>query len=131
MDGAGSERFVAVHGRAAVVMGYPASGLEVWGYPLQLVSNYRVSFLPSDGTQTLAAEPLLRRIEYRSGGVKRVYVGRDFVVHEHIFVPLHAPGAIFTYAFEGRGKVSVQIRFDPSFNLMWPGALGGQSIALG
>ncbi len=128
-EAVGSQRFVAVPGRQAVVMGYPASGLEVWAYPLQLVSNYQISFLPEAQTQAISGESLLRRIEYRPDEVERVYVGDDFIVHEHIFVPLNAPGAIFTYEIEGRRNVRVQVDFHPSLNLMWPGALGGQSVS--
>jgi glycogen debranching enzyme len=123
----GSQHFIAVHGRKSVVMGYPASGLEVWAYPLQLVSDYQVSFLPSDQTQAISGASILQRIEYLPDEVIRTYVGEDFVIHERIFVPLDEPGAIFSYQVEGRHDVSVQVQFHPSLNLMWPGALGGQS----
>ncbi len=123
----GSQHFIAVHGRKSVVMGYPASGLEVWAYPLQIVSDYQVSFLPSDQTQPISGASLLQRVEYRPDEVIRTYVGDDFVVQERIFVPLDEPGAIFSYQAEGRRDISVQIQFHPSLNLMWPGALGGQS----
>ncbi len=109
-------------------MGYPARGLEVWAYPLQLVSDYQVSFLPSGQTQPISGASLLRRIEYRPSEVERIYVGDDFVIRERIFVPLDEPGVIFSYQVEGRHDVSVQVQFHPSLNLMWPGALGGQSI---
>src|SRR5258708_6308661 len=55
------QRFVAVHGRRALVMGYPQSGLEVWTYPLQLISDYQVSFIPRPGTDMLDGRSLLRR----------------------------------------------------------------------
>ena len=126
-DAVGPYRFLAVHGRKSVVMGYPAAGLEVWAYPLQLVSGYQVSFLPSGQTQAIPGASLWRRIEYRPEEVVRTYVGDDFVVRERIFVPLDQPGAIFSYQIEGRRDVSVQVQFHPSLNLMWPGALGGQS----
>jgi glycogen debranching enzyme len=126
-DAVGPQRFLAVHGRKSVVMGYPAAGLEVWAYPLQLVSDYQVGFLPGGQTQTISGASLLRRIEYRPDEVVRTYVGDDFVVRERIFVPLDLPGAIFSYQIEGRHDVSVQVQFHPSLDLMWPGALGGQS----
>ena len=127
-EAVGPERFIAVPGRLAVVMGYPVGGLEIWAYPLQLVHHYQISFLPDNQTQAISGASLLRRIEYRPEEVDRVYVGTDFVVRERIFVPLTEPGAIFTYEVEGRRGISVQVHFDPSLNLMWPGALGGQSL---
>src|SRR5215469_15969148 len=76
------QRFIAVHGRRALVMGYPRPGLEMWAYPLQLVSNYEVSFISMPGTHSVDGLSLLRRIEYRPDEVVRTYVGPDFVVRE-------------------------------------------------
>lgn len=119
-------RFVAVHGRRALVMGYPQTGLEVWAYPLQLVSDYQVSFIPKPGTYALNGLSLLQRIEYRPEEVVRTYVGFDFVVRERIFVPLNEPGAILSYEVQGKRSIDIKIRFQPVLNLMWPAALGGQ-----
>jgi glycogen debranching enzyme len=125
-DAVEPQRFIAVHGRRALVMGYPQSGLEIWAYPLQLVSNYQVSFIPHPGTDALDGRSLLRRIEYRPEEVIRTYVGPGFVVRETIFVPLNEPGAILSYEFRGNGDIDLKIQFQPVLNLMWPAALGGQ-----
>ena len=45
-DSVAPQRFVAVHGEKAVVMGYASDGLELWTYPLQLISDYDVRFSP-------------------------------------------------------------------------------------
>lgn len=58
----------------------------------------------------------------------RVYVGPDFIVRERIFVPRQRADAIVRYEVEGRPAVRVEVAFRPSLDLMWPGALGGQSI---
>ena len=121
-----AQRFVAVHGRRALVMGYPHSGLEVWAYPLQLLSDYQVSFIPRPGTYALDGLSLLRRIEYRPEGVIRTYVGPNFAVREKIFVPLDEPGAILSYEIQGKSDIDLKIQFQPVLNLMWPAALGGQ-----
>lgn len=121
-----AQRFVAAHGRQALVMGYPRSGLEIWAYPLQLVSDYQISFIPRPGTFTLDGLTLLRRIEYRPEEVIRTYVGPDFVVRERIFVPLNEPGAILSYEVQGKSDVDIKVQFQPELNLMWPAALGGQ-----
>lgn len=124
-----AQRFIAVHGRRALVMGYPRPGLEMWAYPLQLVSDYRVSFIPRHGTYVLDGLNLLRRIEYRPEEVVRTYVGPDFVVRERIFVPQDEPGAILSYDVQSKIDIDLRIQFQPVLNLMWPAALGGQDTA--
>lgn len=121
-------RFVAAHGRQALVMGYGAPGLEIWAYPLQLVRNYRVRFLVPGTAEALDGVSFLRRIEYRPDEIVRIYVGPGFVVREHLFVPLDEPAAILTYEVEGRAAPAIRISFLPVMNLMWPGALGGQEV---
>ena len=124
----GPGRFVAAHGQRSSIMGYPATGLEVWAYPLQLISGYQVRFRESGRVEPLEGQRLLSRIETSPSEVVRIYNGPDFVVREHLFVPLSAPAAILTYEVEGRPDVQIEARFEPSLNLMWPGALGGQEV---
>src|SRR5690348_6646825 len=119
-------RFVAVHGRRSAVFGYSENGLEVWAYPLQLVDSFSVAFRPQQGTTAIDGRAILRRIEYRPESVTRIYVGHDFVVHEKLFVPLDAPGAIVSYEVDGVRPVDIVVRFTPVLNLMWPGGFGGQ-----
>ena len=57
----------------------------------------------------------------------RTYIGNDFVVHEHLFVPLDEPGGVLTYEVKGR-PVEVRVSFEPTLNLMWPASVGGQSV---
>src|ERR1700739_3797683 len=54
-------RFVAAHGQQAIIMGYPDSGLEIWAYPLQLLSNYHVSFREAGQVEPIDGQKLLRR----------------------------------------------------------------------
>ncbi|HZU52184.1 MAG TPA: hypothetical protein VE968_09960, partial [Sphingomicrobium sp.] len=110
-------------------MGYPETGLEVWAYPLQLVSSYALRFHESGRIEPFEGRLLLSRIEATPSEIVRIYNGPDFVVREHLFVPLNAPAAIITYEVEGRPDIQIEARFEPSLNLMWPGALGGQDIA--
>lgn len=129
VDANGPGRFVAAHGRRSVIMGYPETGLEVWAYPLQLLSGYQVRFRETGRVEPFEGRALLSRIVTSPSEVVRVYNGPDFVVLEHLFVPLDAPAAILTYELEGRPDVQIEARFQPSLNLMWPGALGGQEVA--
>ncbi|WP_348266106.1 hypothetical protein P8936_09245 [Edaphobacter paludis] len=109
-------------------MGYASPGLDMWAYPLQLLSDYQISFLEPGLVNPIDGLKLLRRIEYHPTEIVRVYIGSDFVVREHLFIPQHQPGAIITYEVQGRSKILIAVHFEPSLNLMWPGALGGQSI---
>ena len=128
VEASGGQRFVAAHGERSLLMGYGATGLELWAYPLQVFRDYTVSFREPGLVAPLPGLSLLRRIQYSPDEVVRVYVGPDFVVREHLFVPRDVPGCIITYVVEGRAKVTVLAHFTPSLNLMWPGALSGQGI---
>jgi glycogen debranching enzyme len=118
-------RFVAVHGRGAVIMGYPETGLEGWVYPFQIFSNYKIGFRPAGATTESDGCLQLRRIIYQPQAITRIYIGLDYIVHEKLFVPLDQPGAILSYEVEGK-PVDIQIHFTPVLNLMWPAAMGGQ-----
>lgn len=107
-------------------MGYPQDGLEIWGYPFQILSHYQVGF-QSAGTATAAdGRLLLRRVDYRPASVTRTYVGPDYLIREKLFVPLDQAAAVITYEVEGIRPVEIEIGFQPVLNLMWPAALGGQ-----
>lgn len=121
-----TNRFVAAHGSRSVIMGYPRQGLEMWAYPLEIVSNYRIGFL-DDGASTEAdAAPLLRRLVYAPDSVTRIYVGPDYVVREKLSVPLNEPAAVITYEVDAEHPFDIVVHFNPILNLMWPGSIGGQ-----
>lgn len=122
----GPSRFVAAHGRRALVSGYADGGLDVWAYPFHVLRNYRVSFRESGATSEVPGEAIVSRVDYEPGWVERVYLGPDFVVQERLFVPLDTPGAILSYSVESGRPVEISVHATPVLNLMWPGALGGQ-----
>ncbi len=121
------QEFAAAQGERALMMGYP-DGLEIWAYPLQLLNNYKVRFYVDGQVSAIEGAGLLRRVEHSSTEIVRVYVGPDFVIREHLFVPRHEAAAIIRYEVSGRPKVKLEVSFQPSLDLMWPGALGGQSV---
>jgi glycogen debranching enzyme len=121
------ERFIAVHGRKAVVMGYAASGLEAWAYPLQLVSGYELGFRSTGETTEINGSTLLRRVTYEPEAITRTYIGPDFIVRERLFVPLNEPAVLFTYSVECRHTIDIVIHFTPVLDLMWPASVGGQN----
>jgi len=120
-------RFVAAHGERALLMGYSGTGLEAWAYPFQLFRNLRVEFVPEGGA-AIEGSKILSRIEYHPEEIVRIYVGPDFEVREHLFVPLDRPGVVLTYDVTGRKTVDIRITLLPVLNLMWPGAIGGQDL---
>ena len=109
-------------------MGYAASGLELWAYPLQLISGYEPGFRSAEQTTEIEGSTLLRRVTYEPEAVTRTYIGPDFVVRERLFVPLNEQAILLTYTVECRHTVDVVIHFQPVLDLMWPAALGGQNI---
>ncbi|MBJ6120749.1 amylo-alpha-1,6-glucosidase [Sphingomonas mollis] len=119
--------FVSAKGERALVMGYP-DGLEIWAWPLQLASDYRLRFRVAGVVDPIDAGPLLRSVERTPAEVVRTYVGATFVVRERLFVPRRQAGTILRYEVEGRPDVQVEASFRPSLNLMWPAALGGRSV---
>jgi glycogen debranching enzyme len=121
------ERFVAVHGRKAVVMGYAASGLEAWTYPLQLVSGYELGFRSTGDTTEIQGTTLLRRVTYEPAAITRTYIGPDFIVRERLFVPLNESVILLIYSVECRHSIDIVIHFTPVLDLMWPASVGGQN----
>jgi len=123
----GPARFISAHGHRAAVFGYSQNGLEVWVYPFQIVSSYKVSFHRQGAATAIDGETLLRRIIYSPEAVTRIYGGPDFIVRERIFVPLDETGAIIRYEVESQRAVDIDVHFIPVLNLMWPGGIGGQA----
>jgi len=119
--------FIVAPGRRAAIFGYARGGLEVWAWPLQLLTDYRIDFLPRGSTSAIEGTALLRHVAVYPDRVVRRYVGADFAVRETLFVPLHGAGAWIRYEVSGRRRVDIQVHFTPSLNLIWPAALGGQS----
>ncbi len=122
-----THRFVASHGRKAVLMGYPETGLEFLAYPLQIVSGYQIGFKPEGAATETDARLLLSRVSAAPDGITRIYAGPDYVVRETLFVPLDRAAAILSYEVDAALPLDVVVHFTPVLDLMWPAALGGQS----
>ena len=127
-DAVAPRRFIAVHGRRAMLDGYASGGLEVWAYPVQLIKDYEIGFLPLGATSEIPGATILRRIVYQPDEIIRIYIGPNFIVREKLFVPLKAPGAIVTYSVESQYPVDIVVHFVPVLNLMWPAGIGGQDV---
>ncbi len=125
-ESTGPRRFISVHGRRAAIFGYSEDGLEVWTYPVQILSGYAVTFRHQGTTTGIDGQTVLRRITYSPEAVTRVYAGPDFIVREKLFVPLDKPGVIIRYEVDSAKALDIEIRFTPVLDLMWPASIGGQ-----
>jgi len=125
-DASAAQRFVAVHGQRAVLMGYSEQGLEAWAYPFQIFSGYRVGFQSQGATSETDGRMLLRRVNYSPDSITRVYIGPNYIVYEKLFVPIDQPAVIISYEVKAPQPIDIVVHFTPVLNLMWPGALGGQ-----
>jgi glycogen debranching enzyme len=121
-------RFVIVPGERGFVGGYNTPGLEIWTYPLQLVSHYWISFRAEGDTSDVDGRLALRTIEQTPTAATRVYAAPGVTLRERIFTPVDLPAAQIGYAVESTQPVLVTVHFTPSLDLMWPGAIGGQEI---
>lgn len=109
-------------------MGYAANGLELWAYPLQLISGYELGFRSAGETSEINGSAVLRRVTYEPETVTRTYIGPGFIVREKLFVPLDEQAILLTYTVESRHTLDIVIHFTPVLDLMWPASLGGQNI---
>jgi glycogen debranching enzyme len=129
MGSTNTDRFIAVHGSRAVVMGYPQNGLEVWGYPWQILDHYRIGFVTEGGVSETDGNLVLSRIVEDVDSVTRIYTGPGYVVRESLFAPLDQAEGAITYEVNAERPLSIRVHFAPVMNLMWPASAGGQSIA--
>jgi glycogen debranching enzyme len=129
MNADSQQRFFAAHGRRALIDGYSTGGLEAWVYPFQIFRDYRITFRERGAATSVEATSILSRTEYQPDSVTRIYLGPGFTVREKLFVPLDAPGAVITYSIQGAHSIGIEVHATPVLNLMWPAAVGGQSVA--
>lgn len=128
-DAVAPQRFIAAHGRRALIDGYSMGGLEAWVYPFQIFRDYRVAFRVYGAAASIDGRDILSRIDYEPDSITRTYLDPNFVVREKLFVPLNRPGAILTYSIESKEPVEIEVHAAPVLDLMWPAALGGQDLA--
>ncbi len=120
--------FLSAHGRRAWAGGYANGGMEVWAGALQIASDVHAEFRRAGDVSLIAGNSIVSNIEVNPSYVSRTYTGPDFSVEEQISVPLNERAVLFRYTVRSPRPVQVIVQFDPSLNLMWPAALGGQEI---
>jgi glycogen debranching enzyme len=115
--------FMPVVGRKAAIFGNESGKLEAWVYPMKFLRDFSLVFHLGD--RSFPAASLARNIEVRPEAVTITYANESFTVRETIFVPREEPGAIIDLAVDSHTPVSIEARFQPDFQLMWPAAIGG------
>jgi len=122
------KHFLAAHGRYAWAGGFADEGWEIWAGALQIASHVQPEFHYQGEVAVISASRVLARIKVSPFLTCRVYVGPDFTVEENIWVPPDQPAVFFRYIVHSSTPLLIAIRFQPSLDLMWPGAIGGQSV---
>jgi hypothetical protein len=102
--------------------------MEVWAGALQIASDVHAEFRRTGDVTWIPGNAIVSNMVVNPSYVSRTYTGPDFSVEERISVPLNERAVLFRYTVRSPHPVQVVVRFDPSLNLMWPAALGGQEI---
>ncbi|TMN16855.1 hypothetical protein [Pseudoxanthomonas sp. X-1] len=123
------ERFLAAHGLRGFAGGYGSDGLELWSFPVQIASGYRLEFLHGDGTPLAAADaPVAATLD--PFGLTRSYAAPGLRVSERIEARDTLPGVRVRLRVEQAPPgLRVRVHLVPSLNLMWPAGIGGQEFA--
>ncbi|MDQ1118147.1 glycogen debranching enzyme [Pseudoxanthomonas winnipegensis] len=122
------ERYLAAHGLRGFAGGYGSDGLEVWSFPVQIASGYRLEFLRGDGTRWEAADaPAAATVD--PFGLTRVYAAPGLRVSERIEARDTLPGVRVRLRVEQAPTgLRIRVHLVPSLNLMWPAGIGGQEF---
>lgn len=121
-------------GRRAAILGSEDGRSEAWIYPLQLVSDLRLSFrfaLPPVGSEIppeIPAQDVATRITVRPEATTLTYVHGAFTVRQIVFVPLTRPGAIMLLDVDAHAPLKISVHFEPTFRLMWPAEPGRVTV---
>jgi hypothetical protein len=122
-------RFVHAVGEKAGLWGFENGVLEGWVYPLKIFHDFKLAFQIEGSPTVYAGEQLIRAVRVRPESVDLQYSAERFTVTETLFTPRHEPGFAILLRARGSAPLRVFVRLRPDLNLMWPGAVGGQTAA--
>jgi GH15 family glucan-1,4-alpha-glucosidase len=118
--------FLPVVGTRAGLFGNETGNFEAWVYPLKIFRNFHLNVL-TEG-RVLPADTLARTLTVRPESATITYSGDTFSVQETLFVPVHEPGAIISFAIQTMQPLELEAVFEHDFQLEWPAAIGGTYI---
>ena len=120
--------YLADQGRRAALLGSETGGFEVWTWPLKLVRDLDLAFRIPEYDEPIPAARVAREVVAGPAGATIVYSHAAFTVRQHLFVPLHEPGAVMLLDVETVRPLEVLVRMHADFGLAWPGSFGGGFI---
>ena len=115
-------------GRRAALFGTETGGFEVWAWPLKLVRDLDLAFRIPEYDEPIPAARVARDVVSGPAGATITYSHATFTVRQHLFVPLHEPGAVMLLEVETVRPLDVLVRMHADFDLAWPGSFGGGYI---
>jgi hypothetical protein len=122
-----SWRFVNAVGERAGIWGFENGILEGWVYPLKIFHDFSLAFQIEGTPAIYTGEQLIRGVRVRPESVDLQYSAEGFTVTETIFTPRHEAGFVVLLHARSSAPIRVFVHFKPDLNLMWPGAIGGQT----
>jgi hypothetical protein len=122
-------RLVKAVGERAGVWGFENGRLEGWVYPLKIFRDFHLDFQLEGLPKTFVGDEVVRSVRVFPHMVQLQYVTEEFSVVETLFVPREKPGFVILLDITAPAALRVFVRFRPELNLMWPGALGGQTCS--
>lgn len=120
-------RFIHAVGERAGIWGFESGVLEGWVYPLKLFHDFSLSFQLEGSPTIYPGEQLVRAVRVRPESVDLQYSAERFTVKETLFTPRHEAGCVILLEAKTTMPLRVFVKFRPDLNLMWPGAMGGQT----
>jgi hypothetical protein len=126
---ANSWRFVNAVGERAGIWGFENGILEGWVYPLKVFHDFKLAFQIEGSPIVYPGEQLIRAVRVHPQSVELQYSAEQFTVTETLFTPRHEAGFVILLEAKTATALRVFVRFRPDLNLMWPGSLGGQTVA--
>lgn len=119
--------FLPVVGEKAGIFGNESGQLEAWVYPMKLFREFTLEFRASD--HAIPAAALVRNLDVRPEAATITYANESFTVRETIFVPRKEQGAIIALDVDSHVPLTIEAKFRPDFQLMWPAGLGGTYVS--
>lgn len=122
-------RFINVVGEKSGLWGFENGRLEGWVYPLKIFHDFHLAFQLEGLPRIYPGDEAVRAVRVSPHMVQLQYVTEQFSIVETLFAPRQEPGLVFLLDVKAPATMRIFVRFKPDLNLMWPGAVGGQTYA--
>lgn len=113
-------------GKRACTMGYLRQGLEVWSWPVKILSDFKAHAWIDKTLEMIQLDQFATEVIFKPESVVVVYAHPLFRIEQIIFTPIDLPASFLIYKFNSFVDLDLIFSFKPELNLMWPGSIGGQ-----